>query len=295
MKKFFFVLAASLITFLFTTVAEAKNIFKIGSDFTVTAEQQVDSVFVVGGQVTVDGLVENSVIAIGGSVILTNRAVVRGNVVAVGGIVAEGNGSQVFGDISEINFSNLVAAIESIFRGEMEGWSLLFNIISLCFFAIILTFALLVAWLVPHVLTAVTGTILENKGKSFLWGLLASLMIVPLFMLLAISIIGITLIPLAFTLILLAFLLGYIAVASLFGNFILVRIFRRQKKSLVGQTFLGLMLIWLIGWIPYLGWIVKVAVLTIGMGGVLLAIFYRKKNQPPSYIASSPAAGTPFY
>lgn len=289
MKKNSFIIVALLLTVFLASVAEAKNIFKIGGDVTVSSEQQVKSVFVVGGQVTVDGLVEKSVVAIFGSVILTSRAVVRGNVVAVGGIVAEGNGAQVFGDISEINSSNLAAAIESIFRGEMEGWSLLFNIISVCFFAIILTIALLVVLFVPHILNAITGAIEKNKTKSFLWGLLASLSIVPFFMLLAISIIGITLIPLAFTLIFLAFLLGYIAAGTLAGNFILVRIFRRQKKTMVGPTLLGLIVVWLIGWIPYLGWIIKIVVLNIGLGGVLLAIFYRKKQQPNSHISSNPA------
>jgi hypothetical protein len=279
MKTKFIVLTALLFIIFLVPLAEAKNIIKIGGDVTVETGQQVDSVIVVGAQVTVNGLVEKTIVAIGGSVILTSNAVVRGNVIVVGGIVAQGNGSQVFGDITEINSSNLANAIASVFRGEMEGWSLFLNIISLCFFAIILTMALLITFLLPRPLVAVTGTIQANKAKSFFWGVLATLMIVPFFMLLAISIIGITLIPLAFTMILLAFILGYIAAGMLAGNFILEKIFHTRKKSLVGATLLGLILLWLIGWIPYVGWIIKAVVLTFGLGGVLLALFHQKPRQ----------------
>jgi len=36
------------------------------------------------------------------------------------------------------------------------------------------------------------------------------------------------------------------------------------------------MLLLLIGWIPYVGWLVKCFALTFGLGGVLLALFNRK-------------------
>jgi hypothetical protein len=294
MKTKFIAFAALLAIILLTPLAEAKNIVKIGSDVTIEAGQQAGSVIVVGGQVTVDGLVEKSVTTVGGSVILTSNAVVRGNVIVVGGIVAQGNGSQVFGDVTEINSSNLSNAIASVLRGEMEGWSLVLNIISVCFFVILLTLALLLTLLLPRPLIAVTGSIQANKAKSLFWGVLASLMIVPFFMLLAISIIGITLIPLAFTVILLAFILGYIAAAELTGNYILVKIIHSRKESLVGGTLLGLIALWIIGWIPYLGWIIKVIVLTFGLGGVLLAFFNRKRKltEPPAQSATTTEAPT---
>jgi hypothetical protein len=279
MKTKYTALIMLLLMIFMTAAAEAKSIIKIGSDVTIETGQQVDSVVVVGGQVTVDGLVEKNVTAVGGSVILTRNAVVRGNVTAVGGIVAQGNGSQVFGDITEINSSNLSAALASVFRGELEGWPLIINIISLCFFAIILFIGLLITILLPRPLIAVTSSIQINKTKSFFWGFLATLMMVPFFMLLAISIIGITLIPLAFTMMSLAFIVGFIATGALVGNFIISKIFRGYKKSLVKETLVGLSLLWLMGWVPYIGWIIKFIALTFGLGGVLLAIFDRRQQQ----------------
>ena len=280
MKKLiiFTIISFLLIPIAAAAAADAKNIVKIGSDLIVEKDHTVNNVVDIGGQVTVYGLVEGNVLAISGSVVLTNNAVVRGNVVCVGGVIVKSNSAQVFGDITEINSSNISTAVASVFRGEMEGWSLIFNIISLCFFAVIFIIALLMTILIPRPLTAIVHEIQNHKAKSFLWGFLATLMMVPFFMLLVISIIGITLIPLAFTMLLLALILGYIAAGTLIGNFIFIRIFRGRKKTLVGQTLLGLILLWLLGWIPYIGWMVKVFALTLGLGGVLLAFFGRKER-----------------
>ena len=243
----------------------AKNIFKIGNDVTLEEGQQVDNIITVGGQITVYGLVEKSVVAVGGSVILTSKAVVRGNVVAVGGVVTRGGGAMVFGDVTEINTSALSSSIASALRGEMEGWSLLLNIISLCFFAIILIITLMMTLVVPRSLAVVANAIEMSKVRSFLWGCLVTLLIVPFFMLLAISIIGIFLMPLAFTALLLAAIIGFIAVGSLLGNTIITSVFHGYKKSLIKETLVGVSLLWLIGWIPYAGVVIKALAITIGL------------------------------
>jgi len=264
----------------FSLPAEAKIIFKAGQDITIANGQGADNVIAIGGQITVNGLVEQNVVAIAGSVVLTNKAVVRGNVIVVGGVVARGSGSLVYGDVTEINSSTLSEAITSAMRGELEGWSLILNIISLCFFAIILITTLIMTLLIPRSLALIANAIESNKLKSFLWGILATLMIVPFFMLLAISIIGIVLIPLAFTVLLIAAIVGFIAFGVLLGNFIITRIFRGYKKSLVKEALVGVSLLWLLGWIPlYIGMLIKAVAITFGLGGVLIALCRRRTSQ----------------
>jgi hypothetical protein len=166
----------------------------------------------------------------------------------------------------------------------MDAWSWLVDIIYFCFFAMILMLALLMAILFPRLLNAIVNSIQGNKTKSFFWGALATLMITPAFMLLVFSFIGIPLIPLAFAAVLLAFMFGFIGVSALLGNFVLAKIFHRQKKSLVGETLLGLILWWFIGWIPfYMGMIIKTVAITIGFGGVFLALFHHRHHHvtPP--------------
>jgi len=283
--KFAVIVAAVLL--LLPAHADAKNIVKAGSDILVEEGQTVDNVAVIGGQITVSGLVENNVLAIAGSVVLTSKAVVRGKVIVLGGIVARGSGSTVFGDITEVNAATLSEAFQSAMRGELEGWSLILNVISICFFAIILMIALIMTLLVPRRLTMVTDAIGANRLKAFFLGILATLMIAPLFMLLAISIIGIFLIPLAFTALLLAVIVGFIASGAILGNWIISRSFRGHRKSLVKETLVGLCLLWLLGWIPlYIGMIIKVFAITIGLGGVLLSLSRKTvrpiENQAPS-------------
>jgi len=272
-------IALAFLLFL-TLPAEAKIIFKAGQDVTIADGQDAGNVIAIGGQITVNGLVEQNVVAIAGSVVLTNKAVVRGNVIVVGGVVARGSGSLVYGDVTEINSSTLSEAITSAMRGELEGWSLILNIISLCFFAIILITTLIMTLLIPRSLALIANAIESNKLKSLLWGILATLMIVPFFMLLAISIIGIVLIPLAFTVLLIAAIVGFIAFGVLLGNFIITRIFRGYKKSLVKEALVGVSLLWLLGWIPlYIGMLIKTLAITFGLGGVVIAICRRRTSR----------------
>jgi len=272
-------IALAFLLFL-TLPAEAKIIFKAGQDVTIADGQDAGNVIAIGGQITVNGLVEQNVVAIAGSVVLTKKAVVRGNVIVVGGVVARGSGSLVYGDVTEINSSTLSEAITSAMRGELEGWSLILNIISLCFFAIILITTLIMTLLIPRSLALIANAIESNKLKSFLWGILATLMIVPFFMLLAISIIGIVLIPLAFTVLLIAAIVGFIAFGVLLGNFIITRIFRGYKKSLVKEALVGVSLLWLLGWIPlYIGMLIKTLAITFGLGGVVIAICRRRTSR----------------
>ena len=39
------------------------------------------------------------------------------------------------------------------------------------------------------------------------------------------------------------------------------------------ETIWGLIILWLIGWIPYVGWMVKVCAIVLGLGAVLLTRF----------------------
>lgn len=273
--KFIFFIAIVLIIFPAAAV-KAENVVKVGTDVTIEEGMKVNNVVVVGGQITVNSLVENNVVAVGGSVVLTSKALVRGNVVCIGGVIARGSGAQVFGNTKEINSSNISTFIKSFFRGETEGWSALFNIISLYFQGLIFILAMLTAFIIPRPLTAIKQSIQKSKIKSFFWGLLTTLMITPFFILLVISIAGIYLIPIAFTALLMAFILGYIAAGALLGDIILTKIVHAHKKSLITETILGLIFLLVIGWIPYIGWLIKVFAVTSGLGGVLLVLFNRR-------------------
>jgi len=267
------ILVAGLLLCLVTTVgAESSNVVKIGSDVTIEEGTKVHNVLAIGGQVTVEGVVENNIVALGGSVVLTRTAVVRGNVFALGGIIVRGRGAEVHGNVTEINADDISAAIANALSEEWEGWSWIFAIVSVAIFLGVLLLTVITVFLIPKPVRLIASAVREKPFKVTVWGLAGLVVVVPLAVLLAVSVVGIVLIPLEIALVLCAVLIGFISVSQLVGQKLFV-ILKRQDQSLMRETIWGLIILWLIGWIPYVGWMVKVCAIVLGLGGVLLTRF----------------------
>jgi len=256
--------------------AETTSVVKINSDVVIEENMTVRNVIVFGGQITINGTVERHVVAIGGSAVLTRTAVVGGDVVALGGIIAIGNGADVHGTLTEINASNISDAISDLLSDDWEGWSWLFAIFSGIVFVATLLIALLIAVLIPKPLVTVSEGITQHTYRATIGGFIGLLVIAPVAVLLALSVIGIVLIPLEIVLVVCAASFGFIAVAQILGKRMLILI-RKPGDSLIRHTFWGLLILWIIGWIPYLGWMLKVLAIVLGLGGVIITRFGTKK------------------
>ena len=261
-----------LLTPMAATASSDKNIVKIGSDVTIEKGQKVHSVVAIGGQITVSGAVEKSVVAVGGSVVLTKTAVVKGNVISLGGVIVMARDAEVRGDLTEINSDNLYETLTTALSSEWEGWSWIFAVISLSIFLVILVLALLIAALLPKPVRIVSEAIRENTFKVILCGILGLVLIAPLALLLTISVVGIALIPLEVIFVVCSVLRGFCGVGQLFGAK-LFRLLKRSEPGIVRETFWGLVILWLIGWIPYVGWMVKAIAIVIGLGATLVSRF----------------------
>jgi len=261
---------------LFCSVTEAfssdRTIVKIGEDVLIREGQRVRNVIALGGQITVSGAVRSHVVALGGSVVLTRTAKVGGDVVCLGGVVVLGKDAQVRGTLTEINSSNLSEAISDVLNDNWEGWSWIFTIISIMFFAGFLILALLIVTLIPKPVNLITDAIQGHLIRVGLWGILVLILIVPLAVLLTISVVGIVLVPLEITLVACAALLGLVAVARLIGMKLLA-LFKKSNQRALQETFWGLLILWIVGWIPVLGWMIKILALVIGIGGVFATRF----------------------
>lgn len=272
-KKTVLILIVGLFLCFVTAVrAESSNVVKIGSDVIIEEGTKVHNVLSLGGQVTVDGVVENNIVAIGGSIVLTRTAVVGGDVFALGGIIVRGRGAEVHGNLSEINADDISAAIANALSEEWEGWSWIFAVISISIFLGVLLITILTVFLIPKPIRLISSAIKEKPFKVTAWGLAGLVLVVPLALLLAISVVGIVLIPLEMTIVLCAVLLGFIAISQLVGRK-LFTILKRHDQSMMRETIWGLIILWLIGWIPYVGWMVKMCAIVLGLGGVLLTRF----------------------
>jgi hypothetical protein len=272
-KKTVLILVAGLLLCFVTTVgAESSNVVKIGSDVTIEEGTKVHNVLAIGGQVTVEGVVENNIVALGGSVVLTRTAVVRGNVFALGGIIVRGRGAEVHGNVTEINADDISSAIANALSEEWEGWSWIFAIVSVAIFLGILLLTVITVFLIPKPVRLIAAAVREKPFKVTVWGLAGLVLVVPLAVLLAVSVVGIVLIPLEMVIVLCAVLIGFISASQLVGQK-LFAILKRQDQSMMRETVWGLIVLWLIGWIPYVGWMVKMCAVILGLGGVLLTRF----------------------
>lgn len=271
-KTFVAIMIIFTIGFAANARAENATIFKIGEDITVEQGVRINHVLAINGQITVSGTVEGNVIAIGNSIVLTRKAVVRGNVFTFGGVIVMGKGAEVQGTITEINSSNISDVITRVLSDEWEGWSWVFAIFSLTIFFSILIIAVLIVVLIPKPIRVIATSIQEETVKITLWGLLGMVLVVPLAILLTVSVIGIVLIPLEMILVVSAGLLGFIAMSQLLGQR-LYALFKRPPQPIIRETFWGLVTLWLIGWIPYIGWMVKVLALMMGLGSVIYTRF----------------------
>ena len=248
--------------------AKAQDIIKINRDIEVTKDMAVNDVVAVGGNVTVSGRVENNVIAVGGSVILKANSSVGGQVVIVGGDIIKDPTAAIGGRITQIYMPHFIPSITTFLKG---GWVALWATISLLALLGFLGLAILLAALIPeHIGTAVNA--LERSFLSMLfWGILWMILVVPVAVLLAISIIGIVLIPLEILLVVLALIIGYIASAIFIGKNILLS-FKKISPPFVDAV-LGILILFLIGFVPVVGPIIKMLFVTAGFGAILTTRF----------------------
>lgn len=270
----FLLLVGLPLAFLPVARAEARKMVKIGSDVIVEEGMRVSEAVAVGGDVTVNGVVEGDAVAVGGLVILGPKAVVGGDVVSVGGAIKKEEGAQIRGDIIEVNIPGISSVVNLFSKGNWRGWSWAFKIIS---FIGLLALALLLVAIVPKPFGLISATVRKNTLNVILWGVVGLVMAIPLAILLAVSVVGIPLIPLEIILVGCAFLVGYIAVAQLIGEKITAAL-KRPDLNILWGTLLGLMTLWAIGWVPVLGWLVKAVASLLGFGGAIATLLSTAKS-----------------
>lgn len=267
-------------------LASDRSIIKIGSDVHVEKDMRVEDAVAIGGSVYVEGIVDGDAVAVGGTIHLGEEAVIHGDAVTVGGMIDKAEGAMIYGttvDIGSFNF-------DSIFEGKhiFDRFSGIPKFLMIIPLIGLFALALLLAVLIPTALSTVVANIKNEPIIMFLWGVLGVILIVPLAVMLAISIIGIALIPLQILAIFLASLIGYIAVAIIIGKKLL-RALNMDNPSVILSVILGILILWLIGLIPIFGSIVKVIAWIMGFGAVIIAVAQRNKKKDELVIEPEPA------
>ncbi|MDP2913384.1 MAG: hypothetical protein Q8N91_05185 [Candidatus Omnitrophota bacterium] len=248
--------------------ARGRDIVKIATDIDIPKDMIAGDVVAIGGNVTVSGRVENNVVAIVGSVTLSAGSSVGGQVVVVGGELIQHPAAGIGGRITQVYMPRFIPSFTDLLGG---GWLAVWVTISILALLGFLGISILLAALIPDHVGAAVNALERSFIAMLMWGILWMILIVPIAVLLAISIVGIILIPLEIILVVLAMIIGYIASAIYIGKNILLS-FKKVPPPFV-DAILGILLLALIGFVPFVGPVIKALFLIAGFGAVLTTRF----------------------
>lgn len=248
--------------------AKAQDIVKMNTDIEISQGMVANDVVAVGGDITVFGRVESNVVVVGGSVILKPKSYVAGQVVVVGGDLIKDPAAIIAGRITQIYMPHFIPSIATFLKG---GWMALWATVSILMLLGFIGLTILLVALIPEHMGAAVNALERSFITMLSWGILWMILIVPIAVLLAISIVGVILIPLEILLVVLALIIGYIASAIFIGKNILLS-FGKSSPPFIDAV-LGILILFLVGLVPVAGPVVKVLFLTAGFGAVLTTRF----------------------
>jgi hypothetical protein len=244
-----------------------------GQSLTIGADETVDKAVAIGGSVTVAGHVRYDAVAIGGSVTLLPGASVGGDSVAIGGAVSVAEGATLEGDNVSLGgaIPTTVGSMTRWVVGEPHMFSMFRFASRLTRAVLLLVIAVLIAAAFPGALTRIGAYLVDRPGLSALGGVAILLGFVPLCVLLAVTIIGIPLIPVAVLLLVALFLFGFTVSAAWLGE----RLPFLQEKTPVKTVVLGGAVFALVGLIPWIGTVALILAAAFSAGATFLSRFGR--------------------
>ena len=241
----------------------------VAGEVTVRGRVGPGGVDVKFGEVRVSGVVEGPVTVEFGDVNLTGEGVIRGKV------------SVAHGEVSRLEDSRRLRVLITEFGWDWARPFIAFigvmTLIGLA--ATILVLALLFRTSIQRGVTLMEK---ENLAWNLLWGVIAVLLFIPIFVMLCVTIIGI---PVAFLLLFLypvAWLFGLILLANYLGDWILTSLIKGQSNFLVGTIF-GIILLGISVAVPVFGSLLMIiyTFLAIGVSCRLMFGYFQDLRKPP--------------
>jgi len=263
-----------------------------------------DAAVSVFGTTTINGQVKGEAVAVFGDMVLGPRADVGGETVVVFGKLLRDPGAQNHGGIQQVgNFGpfrnagdGLRAWVNSclllgrpLWIGENLGWAWL---VAACF----LVFYLLLALLFPVGIEKCVEVLEQKPGGTFLAALLAMLLAPVLMVLLAITGVGILLIPFLVVGLIFGTLFGKAAVLAWLGRRV-TRLFGSGgfTSSAVVAVFFGSLIVWALYLVPFLGFLLYKFFGLLGLGMVVYRLVLSMKRDKPVVVAVPAVVAMPAF
>jgi hypothetical protein len=274
---------------------EARDVVALRGSIKVEPGAQVrDAVAVLGSVQLGPGARARQAVAVGGDVKLDAGAEVEKDVVSVGGSIQRDPGAEIGGEEVSVG----VPALSGL--ATLAGSRMLFGahqspVFSaaqvLAKFVVYFALGLLILALFPRRIDVVAASFTTHPWKALFTGLLVLIAFPILLVLLAATIIGLPLVPVAGLLAVAAGILGFAALAFYIGRALPLRI---DRGTAVLQLALGTAIVVLVTSIPLLGWMAWIAALLLTFGAVLRSRFGSQAGMPlPTTMPPPPPAAPP--
>lgn len=282
--------ALSIVIFstVFSTVGSAqtdinindRNIIRFGEDVIVPANEELDNAYAFGGDVTLESgaHVTDTAIALGGDVILESDARIDGDAYAIGGEVITADGAIVGGE------SGVLAQEWGWRMARNRGWNGfgLYYLSSLASHVLLTLISagigvLLMRWR-PGFLPSLAETVRQFPLQSIFWGLGGIVAAIGLVILLAISIIGILLLPPISVIITASVWVGSLGIALWLGE----KIWSKPDHTPTEQFLMGVLILGVIGLVPLAGGLVIAIANLVGFGALVTWLINKQQARTAS-------------
>ena len=261
---------------------------------TVNIEGKIrKDVLVVGSEVTISGEIGDSFVGFGAKVTLKPTAVVAKDLVVLGGTLVREDGSVVRGDTvyfksDEIRQRFLRGGFRGLFGAAFLPFILILKFVSLLVWAVLVA---IVAGLFPKNVTLAAGELRRSVGPVLLTGIVAVAAFTFLMVfaaVLSIILIGIPiLIALAFAAVVIK-VFGRVVVFYVAGQ-ITAKTFNRTSITPMAGAMLGLAVVGIIGFIPFIGGLFSFFLSLLAWGIALRTKFGLTEN----WFRKAPQASVP--
>lgn len=292
---------------------------RVGQDFTLREGETAGDVVVIMGNATIDGTAHGDVVVVLGTVRMGGKAVIDGDFVTVGGSVRVEDGARVERDFTVVggradlppDFApggQRVTVASGPFglrferflpfftRGLLWGRPLvpdlpwMWLLIGLSFFCY-----LVINQLADGPVAGTSATLMEKPLTAFGSGLLVMLLLGPVCLLLAISVVGLAVIPFVLCALVIAALVGKVGVIRWLG----LQTLRQSAAETGGEAFrafvIGFAILVVTYMIPVIGLATWAIASVLGLGAATLAFMsaYRREQPRLATAAASPLSTPP--
>ena len=293
----------------------ARPVIRVNQNYTIRAGDTTEDVVLVAGSLRVEGRVRGDVVVVFGKVTIASTGVIEGDLVNVGGGVDVDTGGVVHGDLVTVAgalgaSASFTPGGEQVVIGSTEmgdrvrafvPWltsGLLLGRVVVpslpwvwVFLAVAFFITLVLGLVFEAPVRACASAITARPLTTFLTGLLVLLLVGPVSFLLAVSIVGIAVLPFLLCALLIATVIGKIAVTRWLGWSIVRESDPDSRGEAVRSLVIGFVLLTVAYMVPVLGLVTWVTLSVLGLGGATATMFkaLRKENPAPPKPPKPPA------